>query len=113
MTTHEDRENILSGLRALQAYCLKLERESKHLQQAVWKGKYVTIIWGLKFDNEVLVFEPYVWVFPSESTEEKEAGIEDESERVELAKRLMERLLHLKEHELWPPILPGEWFSEA
>ena len=90
MTTHEDRENILAGLRALQAYCLKLERESKHLQQAVWRGKPVTVTWGLAFDGELLTFEPCVQVFPSES------GLGSANE---LVVRLEERLAHLKEHE--------------
>lgn len=111
MTTHEDRENILAGLRALQAYCLKLERESKHLQQASWKGKQITVTWGLAFDGELLTFEPWVQVFSGEII----FGLADEEatriecERLELVGRLERKLIHLKEHEPWPPVLPDEW----
>lgn len=105
-TTHDDRENLLLGLRALCQQCRKIVRESKRLQTCVWKGFPVTVAWRLDFREESLTFNPWVKVIPHKS------GRPSLRDLKVLTARLMNRLTILKEHEPWPITIPAEWLEE-
>jgi len=110
--TREDRQNILTGINALRSLCLKIQRESKHYQETVWRGKSIIITWGLDFDEYRLVFEPHVLTIPAERQNlVGEQNLEEDSEDdlLELSDLLENQLIHLKDHESWPTIIPNEW----
>jgi hypothetical protein len=119
--TREDRQNILTGINALRSLCLKIERESKHCQETVWRGKPITITWGLDFDDYLLVFEPHVLTIPAVCSQnlagEQEHSQESRScldwrmndDLLELNTFLENQLIHLKDHESWPTVIPDEW----
>ena len=112
--TREDRQNILTGINALRSLCLKIERDSKHCQETVWRGKPITISWGLDFDNYLLDFEPHVLTIPAKHSLADEQNSEESSEDdlLELSDFLENQLIHLKDHEAWPTIIPNEWLVE-
>jgi hypothetical protein len=107
-TTHDDRENLLLGLRALYQQCRKIAKESRSLQTCTWKDQPVTVSWQLDFNAEMLVFAPRVAV-RSHKTGHSSPSLRDLGI---LNMRIVNRLIHLKEHESWPVTIPTEWLEE-
>ena len=105
MTTNLDRENILAGMRALKSLCLKVARESAHLQTLDLKGKKVTIAWRLDFDSDNLTFDPMVQTIPESGS----MGSRTDADLQALNERIASRLRHLKEYEPWPSVIPEDW----
>ena len=127
MTTNQDRENILTGMRALKSLCLKVAKESAHLQTLdlkgrkvtiAWrsahlqtldlKGRKVTIAWRLDFDSDNLTFDPTVQTIPESGS----MGSRTDENLQALNERIASRLRHLKEHEPWPVVIPEDWLSD-
>jgi hypothetical protein len=108
VTTNLDRENILTGMRALKSLCIKVAKESAHLQTLDLKGRKVTIAWRLDFDSDNLTFDPTVQTIPESGS----SGSRTDEDLQALNERIASRLRHLKEYEPWPVVIPEDWLSD-
>ena len=66
------------------------------------------IAWRLVFDSENLTFEPSVQAIPDSCS----SGSRTEVDFQSLNKRIENRLLHLKEYEPWPSVIPEDWLID-